>query len=231
MRTKRGWTTAVALLMTATASAGAATLDGTFEVNNTLPRDAELTVTVTAEGAGETAAAVPVEVADEMIGYSVEGLAPGLYRVDLVATLGDSELVLARLDGVAVEGAEAMAPAAGAIGVDGAVSGEITLAGEPPADRLLLVRADRTDIEVEGMPDALNRLSFEVSPDEAAEGSVAYEFEGMSYGVYRVELIGYDYRTHQVEVYGALDGTLTVDAEAPRHDGVDFTVELGAASG
>ena len=67
MRARRGLSTttaaAVALLLTATASAGAATLGGTFEVNNTLPRDAALTVTVTAEGATEAPAVTAVEAA------------------------------------------------------------------------------------------------------------------------------------------------------------------------
>lgn len=223
-------TVLLAVLLAAATPVMAGTVEGVFEVNNTLPDEASLIVAAFAEGADQPFVLQAVEPADGEIPYQLDDVEPGVYRIDLMASIGDIGLVLARLPGISVGEGSQSVPSAEAMGVDGGVSGTIELVGTPPADRLLLVRADRTDIEVEGMPDALNRLSFEVAKEDLAGGSIAYEFEGMSYGIYEIELIGYDYRTHQVEVYGELDRRLLIDATAPRASGADFTVELPAAA-
>ena len=50
----------------------------------------------------------------------------------------------------------------------------------------------------------------------------------MSYGIYRVELIGYDYQTHKVEVYGTLSDEIVVDARTPSGTDQSFSVDLAA---
>ena len=209
----------VMMLIGAAGAIAGDSISGVFEVNNTLPQDAELSVVVYAEGADEPMATQQVAASDGEVGYEFSGLAAGAHHVDLVASLGEIDLVLSRQEPGGV---------AEAIGIDGAVAGTVTLSGEPPAGRLLLMRADRTDIEVSGMPDQLNRMSYEVEKDEVADNRFEYEFEGMSYGVYRVELVGYDYQSHQVEVYGTLPDQVVIDAREVSATDQSFSVEFAA---
>ena len=96
---------------------------GAFEVNNTLPEGAELTVVLYAEGGDEPLAQQKVSATDGDIAWEFSGLGAGAHYVDLVASVGEVELVLSRQESGGV---------ADAVGVDGAVSGAVTMVGEPP---------------------------------------------------------------------------------------------------
>ncbi len=78
------------------------------------------------------------------------------------------------------------------------------------------------------MPDGLNYLSFELEREDLEKGEVEYRFEGASFGVYRVQLTGYDFETHRTQTYGALSEAVIVDLGRAEQSGLDFEADFSA---
>ena len=204
-------------------------LAGSFAVNNELPAGWELSALLMAEGSPEVVASQTVRAEGSAVGFSFTGLDPGPYRVRLAAGREGTILGLGETTTLEV-GAGAAGPVQGswkAMGSGGGVSGEIELLGEPPAGRMILIRARRVDIDLEGkFPDQLNAATIEVEPDQIEAGSAAYEFAGLSYGLYAVELIAYDYESHTTQPIDAYAERLVIDLDHEEHEGIDFAVEF-----
>ena len=210
----------------AAAQQGKWSLSGSFAVNNPLPEKAALEAVLLKAGA--EVGRQPVSAGDA-VAFRFESLSAGAYTVRLVAKREGQSLVLA-----ATPAAELTAAApsknglsAKAVGVDGRIAGSVRLAGAPPAKRMIFVSARRADMtHTSYMPDGVNNASQELAPEELGAGEVKYSFEGLSYGVYRLSLMSYDYATHQTLAHGALDGEIVVDLERARHADKSFSASF-----
>jgi hypothetical protein len=114
-----------------------------------------------------------------------------------------------------------------AIGSDGKLSGIVKVAGAFPPKRMIFVSARRTDMKHKSfMPDELNSASFELNADDVKGGEVTYRFQNLSYGAYKVQLIGYDFETHKTQTFGELAGEVVIDLDHREHAGRNFEADF-----
>jgi len=217
------------LALGATSADAGSPVQGTFQVNNKLPDGWALELMLRAEETGELVATETAVIDGSTIPFSFSDIDEGAYRVRLSAVGDEATLVLAETPTLTVGGDAA--PGEGgkwkAIGAGGAVFGAIQLVGEPPAERMILVRARRIDIDLEGQfPDQLNAFTVEVQEEEFEAGRVDFEFAGLSYGLYAVELIAYHYKTHTTQPIAALDEHLVIDIDHQEHAEIEFEVDF-----
>ena len=211
------------------AVAAGSELAGSFTVNNELPDGWALSAALLRDG--ETGVIDTREVVSDgsTVGFAFADLEPGSYRVRLLASEEGTVLALGETEAVEL-GPGAEPPATDswkAVGSGGTVAGEISLSGEAPEGRMILVRVRRVDIDLEGkFPDQLNAFTVEVQPEEIEAGQVTYEMSGLSYGLYAVELIAYHYETHTTQPIDEYGETLAVDLDHGEYRDVDFEVEF-----
>ncbi len=208
------------------------TIAGLFKVNNTLPEGATLAAVVYKAGSPQPVATRALKQEGPELPYTFGDLASGIYKVRLVATRDGRAMPLGETGDVRLS-ASAMAAdkvAADAIRADGKLSGTVKVAGDFPAKRMVFVNARRSDMTHKSfMPDELNSMSFELNADDIKTGKAAYSFQGLSYGIYRVQLIGYDFQTHKTQTFGELPGEVVIDLDHPGQAGKDFEADFGKA--
>ena len=213
-------------------AADAGAIAGSFKINNALPEGATLEAALYKTGSREPAATRAVKAEGAEVPYSFAGLGAGRYKVLLVATRDGKAMPLGETAEVELL-ASAMTRdgiAANAIGADGKLSGTVEVTGAFPPKRMVFVNARRADMTHKSfMPDELNIMSFELNADDVGSGKVAYAFKGLSYGVYRVLLIGYDFQTHKTQTYGELPGEVVIDLDHRDQAGKNFAADLGQA--
>lgn len=210
----------------AAAGTSAGTLAGAFRVSGVLPESASLRVVLTRKGEDAPLATQDVAQNDDSVAFSFPALAPGIYRVRLLALRDERELALATTPETELtpgmpsrESVLAPAPAK-----EGSLSGTLKMSGSAPAGKLVFVNARRVDITHKSyMPDGVNNASFEISDEELRAGRARYTFAGLSCGVFKVRLMSYDYDTHATVAHGELAGELLIDLDHKLHENLDFT--------
>jgi hypothetical protein len=211
------------------ALAGDGSIAGSFAVNNDLPSGWDLSTVVMEEGSTDVLASQAVTSDGSSIAFSFADLDPGSYRVRLLAIKEDTVLGLGETAVLEVSAgrSEPLDGVWKAMGSSGAVSGEIELSGQAREGRMILIRVRRVDIDVEGkFPDQLNAFTVEVQPEELEAGRVAYEVSGLSYGLFAVELIAYDYESHTTEPIDTYTERLVIDLDNEEHQDIGFTAEF-----
>jgi hypothetical protein len=205
---------------------------GAFTVNNALPEGAALEAVVLDAVSGRPVANQAVSPQGTELPYRFQGLGAGTYKVRLVAKRVRGEMPLGETGSVELAAA-AMSKErveAPAIRSDGKLAGTVKVAGAFPPKRMVFVSARRTDMKHKSfMPDELNSASFELSADDVKGGQVAYRFQNLSYGVYKVQLTGYDFETHKTQAFGELPGEVVIDLDHREHPARDFEADFGKA--
>lgn len=204
-------------------------ITGAFTVNNALPEGAALEAALYRSGAAQPIATKAVKAEGAELPYGFQGLGAGTYRVRLVAKREGTAMPIGETGSVELAAASMTQQkvTAPAIRADGRISGTVKLAGDFPAKRMVFVSARRSDMTHKSlMPDELNNSSFALSPGDVKDGRAEYHFENLSYGVYRVQLIGYDMQTHKTQTFGGLPGELVVDLDHREHKGKGFEADF-----
>jgi len=110
-----------------------------------------------------------------------------------------------------------------AIGTDATLAGTVEVTGELPAGLMVFVSARRIDMTHSSfMPDGINNASFDVSKDDFEGSSLAFRFERLGYGIYHLQLMGYDLSTHRTTVFGEYPGSIIVDADRRERSDLRF---------
>jgi hypothetical protein len=188
---------------------------GKFVTNNLLPDGAALKVALFRQGSATPTAQGNANADGDDWGFAFEQVPYGIYFVRLSAEFDDNPtLVLNQTEPITVSSTTPnhtiVAP--NAIGIDGTISGIVRVAGDFPTDRMVFVRVMRTDITIPpGPPDELNSVTFDVTEDLIEDGQFRYDIEYTSYGIFQIELLGYDLTTHGVEVYGEYPEDVVID--------------------
>lgn len=217
-------------------ASGAGEIAGRFTFATPLPEGAELRALLVEAATGQERRSEPVTAEGDAIPFSFSGVEPDTYSVRLVAVVGDERLLVGDCDEVAL-GDSTPGPepiTCTAMRREAAISGAVTLRGDYPQGRLVFVRARRSDMTHESwVADGVNNASYDLDSDTdtTENSSVDFEFEGLSYGVYDLELVGYDYMTHEVTVYGGYPGGLVLDVDRQRREALDFKADFGVGSG
>ena len=189
-------------------------ITGKFIANNFLTEGAVLRVALYLQGSA-TATAQDNAIADgDDWGFAFERVPYGVYFVRLSAAVDDKTLVLNQSEPITVSSTTPnhtdVMPVA--IGIDGTISGIVRVAGDYPSDKMVFVNLTRTDVTLNpGPPDELNNITFDVPETLIENGEFRYDIENASYGVYTIQLVGYDLTTHALEVYGEYDGDIVID--------------------
>jgi len=223
----------LALAAAAAAPAGdQGAIAGAFTVNNALPEGAALEAVVLESASGRPVANQALNQEGTELPYRFQGLGAGTYKVRLIAKRAGGEMPIGETGDVELAGA-AMSKekvAAPAIRSDGKLSGTVKVTGDFPPKRMVFVSARRSDMKHKSfMPDELNSASFELSADDVKDGTVAYRFEKLSYGVYKVQLTGYDFETHKTQTFGELPGDVVIDLDHREHAGRSFEATFAKA--
>jgi len=225
-------------LALAAAAAGPAddqgAIAGAFTVNNALPEGAALEAVILDAVSGRPVANQVLSQQGSELPYRFPGLTAGTYKIRLIAKRGGREMPLGETDEVQLAGATASKEkvAAPAIRADGVLSGRVKVAGTFPAKGMVFVSARRSDMKHKSfMPDDLNNASFELSAEDVGGDEIAYRFQKLSYGVYKVQLMGYDYETHKTRTFGELPGEVVIDLDHREHAGRDFEADFAKGGG
>ena len=209
------------------ARAATGSIAGAFAVSGVLPENASFKALLSKTGEATPVASQEVSVREGALPFSFPGLGPGVYRARLVALRDGRELALATTAEVELSAAAPSREAvtAPAPGKDGAITGTLKTTGSAPKGKLVFVSARRVDITHKSfMPDGVNNASFEISEEELQAGQVKYTFAGLSYGLFKVQLMSYDYNTHATASHGERAGAeILVDLDHKAHERQDFT--------
>ncbi|MCD6120080.1 hypothetical protein J7K50_09635 [bacterium] len=189
-------------------------ISGRFILNNLLPEDAVLKVVLLKDGATTPVAEQSPSADGDDWAYSFTDISYDSYYVRLTAGVDGKTIVLNQTDSITIDdlNPDRTSISTDAVGLDGTISGIVQVAGDFPTDRMVFVRVMRTDITVsQGPPDELNSVTFDVTEDLIEDGQFRYDIENTSYGIFQIELLGYDTQTHEIEVYGEYPENVVID--------------------
>lgn len=213
---------------------GDGTIRGSYSVNNDLPDAAELQVVLLSDDAAEPLDHQKVTVEQEALGFAFTDLPAGSYRLRLVAQTGQLRLDLGECPPAVVSEStlEISGLECDAMGFDGVLSGTVTLKGGFPEGRVVYLRARRSDMTHQGWSaDGINSANYDIDRASIAQGVMQFEFEGLSFGIWHLDVMGYDFETHAVDVYGEYPGQLVVDASHLHLEALDFAADLPPGTG
>ncbi|MEP0813137.1 MAG: hypothetical protein HRF49_00535 [bacterium] len=210
--------------------AATGSISGSFNVNGTLPEGATFQAQLYRNGTAAPVATATLTLSGTRYDFEFTEISLGTYRVRLVGVVGTSQIALAETGDIVLteSSPDKSSITANALGTDGTLSGSVKVAGDFPADKAVYIYAFRTDITLPpGPPDNVNSFTFDITAEMIVDGWFEYDIENMSYGVYRVQLLGYDFATHEVTPYGEFADDIVIDVNMVNNSNIRFAAGFG----
>ena len=212
--------------------AGEGSISGSFVVNNTLAADAVFHAQLFKKGLDAPVDQATLTLSGTAYAYEFTELDLDTYIVRLHMVSGDLAMTISETGEIELtsDNPDRTSITTDAIGGDGTLSGSVKTAGVFPVELVVYVYAYRTDVTLPpGPPDGVNSFAFNVTADMLAGDSFDYNIENMSYGVYHIQLVGYDPVSHEITVYGEFATAVKIDLYNTNPEGKRFAAGFGVA--